>query len=161
MAVAFTVVPLNGYLPGHDPRALVGFFPAALGLLMIFGLGRAAWIKAGASSIRYMPALGSAKEFPRSDLKSIIRVPSSRGLSSLEFRDKDNRRIVSCPESYARSDVEALSQFLGVKLTWDPSNLAAKRTDGGEPSWDEFKSQLDPEELAEFEKHMKSPGIDQ
>jgi hypothetical protein len=28
------------------------------------------------------------------------------------------------------------------------------------PSWDEIKSQLDPEQLAELEKHMKKPGTD-
>jgi hypothetical protein len=63
---------------------------------------------------------------------------------------------VSCEESFARSDVEKLAQFLGVKLTWDLSlyDLNAK------PSWDEIKSQLDPEQLAELEKHMKKPSPD-
>jgi hypothetical protein len=103
-----------------------------------------------------VPALGSAKEFPRSDVRSIARVPGARGSFKLEFRDSDNRRIVSCEERFARRDVEKLSQLLGVQLIWDLSlySLAAK------PSWDEIKSQLNPEELAEVEKHMKRPGVD-
>ncbi len=165
MTGAFTAIPIIGYLAqGHDPVIFLGFIPAAVGLLMIFGLGRSAWIKAGTSSITYLPAVGSVKVFPRSDLKSILRDPGARGLPTLEFRDQDNRRIVSCEESFARGDVEKLSQFLGVKLTWDFSShpLAARASNAGEaPSWDEIKSQLDPEQRAEIEKHMKRPGADQ
>jgi hypothetical protein len=105
--------------------------------------------------------VGSAKVFPRSEVKSIVRVPGVRGLSRLEFCDQDKRRIVSCAESFARNDVEKLSGFLGVKLIWDFS-LAAQPSDAGRrPSWEEIKSQLDPEQLAELEKHMKKPGIGQ
>jgi len=162
MAGTFTAFPIIGYLAqGHDPVVFVGFVPAAVGLLMIFGLGRSAWIKAGETSIRYLPAVGSAKVFPRSDLKSIVRLPGGRGLSRLEFRDDDNRPIVSCEESFARSDVEKLSQFLGVKLTWDLSLYRRTSNGGAGPSWDEIKSELTPEQLAEVEKHMKKPGVDQ
>lgn len=158
MAVVFSVVPMIGYLAqGHDPLVFIGLLPAAAGLLMFFRLGRSAWIKAGESSISYLPAIGSAKVFPRSDVKSIARVPGARGLSRLVFRDQENRRIVSCEESFARSDVEKLAQFIGVKLIWNLSlyNPAAK------PSWDEVKSHLDPEQIAEIEKHIKKRGVDQ
>jgi hypothetical protein len=162
MAGVFTVIPIIGYLAqGHNPLVFVGFIPATVGLLMIFGLGRSAWIKADASSISYLPTVGSTKAFPRSDLKSIVRVPGWRGLSSLEFHDHENRPIVSCEESFARGDVKRLAQFLGVNLTWDfgSSPLAAKPSAAGDvPSWDEIKSELTPEQIAELEKHMKPPG---
>jgi hypothetical protein len=165
MAGTFTVAMIIGFVTqGHDPLVFLGVIPAAVGLLMIFGLGRSAWIKADASSISYLPAMGSAKAFPRSDLKSIVRVPEPRGLSKLEFHDHENRPIVSCEESFAKGDVERLSQFLGVKLWWDFGSypLAAKRSAGGSaPSWDEIKSELTPEQLAELQKHMKKPGAGQ
>jgi hypothetical protein len=160
MAVVFTVVPMIGYLAqGHDSLVFIGLLPAAVGLLMIFGLGRSAWIKSGDSSISYLPAMGSAKVFPRSAVKSIVRVPGSRGLARLVFRDQENRRIISCQESFARSDVEKLAQLLGVKLTWDLSwDNAAQPSNGGTgAALDELKSLLDPEQLAELEKHMKRP----
>src|SRR5258708_29473168 len=152
VAVSLCVLPIIGYLAqGHDPVILIGLLPAAAGLLMFFGLGRSAWIKAGGSSISYRPAVGLVKVFPRSDLKSIMRVPGARGFSRLEFRAQDNRRIVSCQESFATRDVEKLSQFLGVKLIWDfiPATTL-----------DELKAQLNSEQLAELEKHIKRPGID-
>jgi hypothetical protein len=160
MTVTFTALPLIGYLDqGHDPLFFMGFLPAAVGLLMIFGLGRSAWIKAGETSISYVPAVGSAKVFPRSEVKSIARDPGVRGLPRLEFRGQDNRLIVSCEESFARIDVEKLSAFLGVTLIWDSILAAQPSNAGSRPSWDEIKSQLDPEQLAEIEKHMKKPGI--
>ena len=120
MAGIFTIAPIIAYLAqGHDPLVFIGFIPAAVGLLMVFGFGRTAWIKVGESSITYLPALGSAKVFPRSDVKSIVRVPIPRGLWGLEFRDQNSRQIATCEESFARSDVDKLAQFLAVKLTWD------------------------------------------
>ncbi len=162
MAVTFTALPLIGYFTsGHEPLVFIGCLPAAVGLLMIFRLGRSAWIKAGETSVSYLPPLGSAKEFPRSEVKSIIRVPGARSLSTLEFRDQDNRRIVRCEESFARSDVEKLAGFLGVRLNWDFSLAPRPANAGSPPSWDEIKSQLDPEQLAELEKHIKQPGTRQ
>ena len=153
MAVAFTVVPILGYLePGRSPLVFIGLLPALVGLLMIFGLGRSAWIKTGESTITYLPAVGRAKVFPRSDVKSIVRAPGAKGLARLEFHGHDNKLLVSCEESFARGDVEKLSQFLGVELIWDLN--AYMRT----ASFDEFKAHLDPEQLAEMEKHMKRPG---
>lgn len=160
MTVTFTAIPLIGYFTSrHNPLVFIGFLPAAVGLLMIFRFGRSAWIKAGETSVSYLPALGSAKVFARSEVKSIIRVPGARGLSTLVFRDQDNRRIVRCEESFARTDVEKLSGFLGVKLTWDFILAPQPSNAGSPPSWDEIKSQLDPEELAELEKHIKKPGV--
>ena len=160
MATAFIALSAIAFLTqGHDPLTLIALLPAAVGLLMVFGLGRSAWIRAGETSISYEPALGRKKSFLRSDVKSIVRVPGARGLARLQFRDPANRRIVSCQESFARSDVTNLAQFLGVTLRWDFGWPSA--SGGARPSWDEIKAQLSPEELSELEKHMKKPAIDE
>ena len=154
MAVVVTSFVTIGFLDSdHDPLVLIGLLPAAVGLLMVFGLGRSAWIKAGESTITYLPAIGRAKVFPRSDVKSIIREPTSRGLSTFLFRDQVNRRIVSCEESFARSDMEKLSRFLGVNLIWDFNGYMQAAA-----SLDEIKAQLDPDELAELKGHEETRG---
>src|SRR5258708_39793238 len=80
VAVSLSVLPIIGYLAqGHDPVILIGLLPAAAGLLMLFGLGRSAWIKAGESSISYRAGGGRGEGFSRSVLEAIMSGSGAEG----------------------------------------------------------------------------------
>lgn len=159
-AVFLGVGLVVNFTPHWNPVLLITFFPAGVGLLMI-GLGRPATIGVRDSSISYHPALGSAKTFPRSEVSRLVRVPGSRGLSRIVFRDQDNHNLVSCQESFSKGDVERLSQYLGAPLVWDFDRESAELKHSDVPAtWEEVKTAMfnagyDADMIAEAEKHMK------
>lgn len=140
---------------------VVSLFPIGLGIATYLWLGRPAWIRVGTTEVAYVPPLGSAKVFPRSSIRWVVRVPGGRGTSTIEFRDQDNRNLVAVEQGFAEADMEKLAQYLGVKFTWDlDRNNALPAGTSGDPASREQALQqmmemMTPEERAELEKHMK------
>lgn len=104
---------------GPNLAMLSTLFPIGMGVATVLWLGRPAWIKVGAVDVSFVPPLGSAKVFPRSSVKQIIRVPGYRGGTHIEFRDQTNRKLVSFEQGFDKGDMEKLGQFLNAKLIWD------------------------------------------
>lgn len=109
----------SGPRPGLIVLMLGSLFPIGLGIATYLWLGRPAWIRVGTTEVAYVPPLGSAKVFPRSSIRWIVRVPGGRGASTIRFRDQDNRSLVVIEQGFAEADMEKLAQDLGAKFTWD------------------------------------------
>lgn len=135
--------------------------PIGLGIGCVLWLGRPAWIKADSTTVTYIPPLGPARVFLRSEVRWLVHVPSSRGGSSLELRDQGNRRLVRVEQGFAKDDMQKLAQFLNAKFTWDPNwndRWPAAKLDYGisrAQALQQRMATMTPEERAELEKHMR------
>ena len=147
---------------GPNPVVTVlSLFPIGLGIVTYLWLGRPAWVRVGTTEVTYVPPLGSAKVFPRSLVKQIVRIPRGRGTSIVQFRDQDNHSVVSIEQGFARADMEKLAGYLDAKFTWDLDwKMALPAGATGNPAsreqaLQEMMERFTPEERAEFEKHMR------
>lgn len=120
-AVLFLFVTAVGIFVQHS-GPVSGLFGVALGAafaVIAYWGGRSNWLCADERTFGCHPSIGSAKVFARDQLAEIVRVAGARGITSLQFRTRDGRVLVEAGDSFIRPDVERLSQYLRVPLTWD------------------------------------------
>lgn len=160
LAGSFIAISIAGtFQRGGTPLLILfALFPIGLGIATFLNLGRPAWIRVDANDVTFVPPMGSPKVFPRSSVKSIVRIQSSRGGSTLEFRDEDNRRLLRFEQGFAKADMENLAQYLGAKFIWDRNwqNVVPAGA-SSEQARKALLAMLTPEQRAEMLKRFKKP----
>lgn len=117
-ALIFLGLIMYSWFTQLDPKALLGLPLVGIFFLIAYWGGRSSRLDADGSTVGHHPALGKADVVPRERLAAIVRVQPGR-VPTLEFRGHDGNVLFSAGESFSRSDVERLAQYLAVPLRWE------------------------------------------
>lgn len=102
----------------QNPQVLFGLLITAVFVFGAYSGGRSSWLKVDVGSVGYHPSVGVAKVVPRQRLAAVVRVSVGEGVKTLEFRGHDGNVLFVAQESFSRSDVQRLAEYVGVPLTW-------------------------------------------
>ena len=160
--LAFAALWSGLAIAGNAGRAgLITYILLAVFIAMGLGISLAgvlpSYLRADESTVTLHPPIGRTKSFPRASLSRITRSGGGRAGPVLEFKSNNGKRLFRTQLGFSRQDVEGLARYLGVPCYWE---FGADSTLGDlKPgaSWDEVKAHLDPDLVAEAEKHMKKP----